>query len=39
MEKGLQEEAQKTKIFLINHDLLENVLTDFSLISHTSCVG
>jgi len=23
----------------MNHDLHENVLTDFSLISHTSCVG
>jgi len=23
----------------MNHDLLENALTDFSLISHTSCVG
>ena len=23
----------------MNHDLLENGLTDFSLISHTSCVG
>ena len=23
----------------MNHDLLENALTDFCLISHTSCVG
>ena len=23
----------------MNHDLRENALTDFSLISHTSCVG
>jgi len=23
----------------MNRDLLENALTDFSLISHTSCVG
>jgi len=23
----------------MNHDLLENALTDFSLILHTSCVG
>jgi len=23
----------------MNHDLLENALTDFSLVSHTSCVG
>jgi len=37
----LEKIAAMTKIspLKMNHVLLENALTDFSLISHTSCVG
>jgi len=37
----LEKIAGMTKISAqkMNHGLLENALTDFSLISHTSCVG
>jgi len=37
----LEKIAEMTKISpqKMNHDLFENALTDFSLISHTSCVG
>jgi len=37
----LEKIAGMTKITpqKMNHDLLENGMTDFSLISHTSCVG